>query len=190
MPPGLVIRAQLAGALRLARFDADGAEVFGNSTTEAWFSFTAALLVAPMVAIWVFIDGFGTPDGTPFLSSVIFETMTYVTGWLLFPVIVWHLLVFLDKQDRYPRFVTAYNWTAVVQNGLFLGMHLVLGAIGAPEEARALFGMLMLGFVLMYGWFVARTVLEIESGPAVMIVALDLVVALVWKGFSSNLIGA
>lgn len=188
MPPGLVIRAQLAGAVKLMRFDASGAEVFGNTPAEAWFSFTAALLVAPMVVIWVFLDGFSTPPETPFIASTIFEVMTYVIGWLLFPVIVWHQLVFIGKDARYPKFITAYNWTAVVQNGLFLGMHLVLGAMGAPDEARALMGMMMLGYVLMYGWFVARVVLEIETGPAVAVVVLDLVVALVWEAFSNNLL--
>lgn len=177
------------GALKLARFDASGAQVFGNSSAEAWFSFVAALLVAPMVVIWILLDGFGTPDEMPFLSSAIFEAMSYVVGWLLFPVIAWHMLVYLGRDDRYPRFVTAYNWTAVVQNGLFLVLHLILGAIGAPDEARALMGVLILGYVLMYGWFVARSVLDIEPGPAVMVVALDLVVALVWEGFSNNVIG-
>lgn len=187
MPPGLVIRAQLTGALKLARFDASGAEAFGNSTAETWFSFVAALIVAPMVMMWIVIDGFDSPEGTPFLTAISFEFLTYIVGWLLFPVIAFHLLVFMDRDDRYPRFVTAYNWTAVIQNGLFLLMHLVLGALGAPDEARALLGVMMLAYVLMYGWFVARTVLEIETGPAVTVVALDLVVALVWEAFSHSL---
>lgn len=187
MPPGLIIRAQLTGALKLARFDASGAEVFGNSNAEAWFSFVAALIVAPMVIMWIAIDGFGAPEGTPFLTAASFEVMSYVIGWLLFPVIAFHLLVFMNRDDRYARFITAYNWTAVIQNGLFLVMHLVLGAMGAPDEARALLGVMMLTYVMMYGWFVARTVLEIETGPAVTVVALDLIVALVWEGFSYNL---
>lgn len=174
----------------MARFDASGAAVFGDSSVEAWFSFTAAIIVAPMVVVWVIIDGFGTPDGTPLLTSVFYEAMTYGIGWLLFPVIAWHVLVFLDRTDGYPRFVAAYNWTAVIQNGLFLTVHLVLMAIGAPEEARALMGMLMLSYVLMYSWFVARTILGIEAGAAVMIVTLDFVVALVWEGFTSNMIGS
>ncbi len=187
MPPGLVIRAHLAGALKLARFDQSGAEVFGNSAAEAWFSFIAAFLVAPMVVMWTVLDGFAAPEETPLLTAIIFETLSYMIGWLLFPVVAFHLLVFMGKDDRYPRFINAYNWTAVIQNSLFLVMHLVLGAMGAPEEARALLGMMMLSYVLMYGWFVARTVLEIQTGPAVTVVALDLVVALVWEGFSNNL---
>lgn len=187
MPPGLVIRAHLTGALKLARFDASGAEVFGNSNAEAWFSFIAAFLVAPMVITWIAIDGFAAPEGTPLLTSVVFEGMSYVIGWLLFPVIAYHLLVFTGRDDRYPRFINAYNWTAVIQNGVFLTMHLILGALGAPDEARAILGVMILAYVLMYGWFVARTVLEIEAGPAVTVVALDLIVALVWEAFSNDL---
>lgn len=77
MPPGLVIRAQLTGALKLARFDASGAEAFGNSTAEAWFSFIAALIVAPMVVMWIAMDGFSSPEGTPFLTSIMFEWLSY-----------------------------------------------------------------------------------------------------------------
>jgi hypothetical protein len=187
MPPGLVIRAHLEGAFKLARFDASGAEVFGNSAAEAWFSFLAAFLVAPMIVMWIVLDGFSAPEDTPLLTAAVFEFMSYVIGWLLFPVIAFHLLVFMDKDDRYPGFINAYNWTAVIQNGLFLGMHLALGAMGAPDEARALMGVMMLAYVLMYGWFVARTILEVNTGPAVMVVALDLVVALVWEAFSNNL---
>lgn len=187
MPPGLVIRAHLTGALKLARFDKSGADAFGNTAAEAWFSFVAAFFVAPMIVMWIVLDGFSTPEGTPFLTAVTFEIMSYVIGWLLFPVVAFHLLVFMGKDDRYPRFISAYNWTAVIQNSLFLVMHLVLGAMGAPDEARALLGMMMLSYVLMYAWFVAKTVLEIETGPAVTMVALDLVVALVWEGFSNNL---
>lgn len=187
MPPGLVIRAHLMGALKLARFDASGAEVFGNTAAEAWFSFIAAFIVAPMVVMWIILDGFAAPKGTPLLTAAIFESMSYIIGWLLFPVIAFHLLVFTAKDDRYPRFINAYNWTAVIQNGVFLFMHLILGAIGAPDEARALFGVMLLAYVLMYGWFVARVILEIGTGPAVTVVALDLIVAIVWESFSNDL---
>lgn len=187
MSLGLDIRAYLTGALKLARFDASGAEVFGNTAAEAWFSFLAAFIVAPMVVMWIIIDGFAAPEDTPLLTTVIFEAMSYVIGWLLFPVVAFHLLIFMDKDDRYPRFINAYNWTAVIQNGAFLLLHLVLGVMGAPDEARALFGVMMLSYVLMYGWFVAKTVLEIETGPAVTVVALDLLAALAWEAFSKNL---
>lgn len=188
MPPGLVIRAQLTGALKLARFDASGAEAFGNSAAEAWFSFMAALIVAPMVIMWIALDGFDAPEGTPFLTALSFEFLTYIVGWLLFPVIAFQLLVFMGRDDRYARFLTAYNWTAVIQNGLFLLMHLVLGAFGAPDEATALLGVMLLAYVMMFGWFVARTILEIESGAAVTVIALDLIVALVWEAFSHSLV--
>lgn len=177
----------LTGAMRLARFDADGAKVFGTTGIDAMRSFFAAAVVAPMFLIWTGMHGLGTPAGTPLPYALLYELLVYVGGWLVFPVVLWQVAPAFDGRARFAHFICAYNWTAVVQNGMFMALDIVLTAAGAPLAARGFFGFVLLVYVLLYGWFVARTALGLSAGAAGIVVSVDMLTALAWEGFTDSL---
>ena len=75
---------------------------------------------------------------------------------------MWHVSEKLGCRAQFFHFLAAYNWAAVIQNGLFMAMDVIFVSIGAPEGARGLFGLILLVYVLLYAWFVAQK----RPGPA------------------------
>ncbi len=180
--------SSLKAAARLARFDGTAFQDFGSTNAHAIHSFFAAVFVAPMFFVWLGMHGTGMPDGTPLPFVAGYELLVYAGGWMLFPVIMWHVTGALDRRDRYAHFVTVYNWVAVIQNLLFFGLDLGLAAIGASDGARSFFGLVLLVYILIYAWFTIRGALDLTAGTAVTIVVLDFMTALVWEQFSSGLV--
>ncbi len=178
----------LYGATLLARFDRDGLNAFGHEGADAAKSFFAAVIVAPMYLVWMVLYGDAYPENTPFIFAFVFESLSYVIGWLIFPLVVWYLSPALGCRERFFHFLTAYNWVAVVQNAMFMGMDLLFWALGAPEMARGFFGLLLFAYILLYGWFVAKHALGLPGGPAATIVALDMAVTMFWKMITDGMI--
>jgi len=178
----------LYGAALLAKFDRDGLNAFGHEGIDAWRSFYAAVIVAPMYLIWVAIYGQPHPEGTPFVSVLLFETLSYAIGWLIFPLVLWHLSPVLGCRDRFFHFLAAYNWVALIQNSLFIGMDLLFALVGAPDGARGFLGLAVLVYVLLYGWFVAKEGLGLAAGPAATVVALDMITSMFWELISDGMI--
>lgn len=188
MPTRAEVLTALLGALKLARFDTDGARFFGNTSHAAWQSFFAAILAAPFYLFLVVAHGFGADEGTHAVMAMIFSLLSYAGGWLFFPVIVWFVVRAMDREDRFAHFLAAYNWSAVIHNALFFLLALIDAVIGTSTGARGLFTLLILVYVALYIWFVARTTLEIRSGQAAMIVGVDVLSAVVWAGFGDRLV--
>jgi len=188
MITGVEVHRALYGAGLLAKFDKDGLNAFGHEGTDAARSFYAMAIVAPMYVIWMLLYGQPHPEGTPFLSVALFEALVYIIGWLIFPLVLWHLSPVLGCRDRYFHFLSAYNWAAVIQNAVFMGMDLTFWLIGAPLGARGFFGLILLVYVLLYGWFVARHGLGLAPGPAVTVVALDMIISMFWELITDGMI--
>lgn len=182
------VHRSLYGAALLAKFDSDGLNAFGHEGADAAKSFFAAIIVAPMYLLWIILYGENYPEGTPFIFAFLFESLTYVIGWLIFPLVVWHLSPVLGCGDRFFHFLAAYNWAAVIQNALFMGVDLLSWLVGAPEMARGFFGLMLFAYILVYGWFVAKHALGLPGGPAATIVALDLMISMFWEMITDGMI--
>ena len=101
------------------------------------------------------------------------ETIAYIIGWVLFPLVVFYLVETLGKQERYAGFIIAYNWAAVLQNGFYLPFAILFQLGLIPGEAAGLLNLLLLGLVLAYTWFVAKSALDISGAVAGGIIILD-----------------
>ncbi len=188
MARGIVVIGSLKAAAKLARFDASGLQDLGHTATDAWRSFYAAVIVAPMFMFWVGLHGTRAPEGASLAFVVPFEILVYIGGWFLYPVIMWHVTGLLDRRERFAHFVTVYNWVAAIQNLLFFTLILVLGAAGASDGATSFFSFLMLMYVFAIGWFAAKGALAIAGGTAVTLVILDFITSLVWEQFTGALV--
>ncbi len=113
--------------------------------------------------------------------------LAYAVGWLLFPVIMWQVSDALNCRQNYSRFIVAYNWSALLQHGLFIGSDLMMIGLGFPDSAKGLVLVIVLGYMLVYQWFVAKNALEVTSGIAVLIVAIDLLTSVLWETVSTGL---
>ena len=70
-------------------------------------------------------------------------------------------------------FIIAYNWAAVLQNSFYLPFAILVQLGLIPSEAAGLLNLLLLGLVLAYTWFVAKSALDISGAVAGGIIILD-----------------
>ncbi len=178
----------LYGAYRLARFDARGMTYFETSIEGFWRSFYAAVIVAPFYATLLFMRhaaGETTAGGFRFASI---EAIAYVIAWVAFPLVMVSVARVLNREERYLGYIVAYNWAAVLQNGLYLPLGM-LGVTGAvPAETARVLGLIALSLILVYAWFIARVALNVGAGAAAALVALDLVLSVFINAVASAML--
>lgn len=170
------VGTSVRGAVRLLFGDAGGMESFDDSIERFWRSFWAAAYAAPLAVILIFAMQAGTPPKSWGRYFVV-NGIIYVMAWFLWPLIMVSVARWLDRGNRYFRYIQAYNWAQLVGLGIKLG---VLVMAQAMFQGRG--GAFLLFFVtivlLVYLWFVARTVLEVSGRVAAGLVTADIAVAI------------
>ena len=163
----------LYGALRLARFDPSGLDFFEQTETGFWRSFFAAVLVAPFYLMLTSIRYSGLTETVPFVRFLAIETIAYVIAWVAFPLLMASLTRTLGREAHYIRYIVAYNWAAVWQNALYMPVAMLsVGGVLSAANANVL-GVLALGLIVIYVWFVTKTALEVRAAVAAGIVVID-----------------
>ncbi len=178
MAPLSEIIRSLYGALHLARGDTSGMAFFNATEQGFWRSFTAAILIAPLFALLLTIRYHVNEAGVSLLRFTAIETIAYVVSWVAFPLLLFHLTDILGIGHRFIRYIVAYNWASVLQNLLYLPFALLVEAHLVQGAGSTFFGILLLGLVLLYTWFVTRTALEVTNLLAAGLVMIDLVLSI------------
>ena len=84
MPPADYILQSLRAAVRFARFDARGLQLFDITLDGYWRSFAAALLVLPLSAIVQLLDFPQSPGGPLWVALV--QLSEFAIGVVAFPM--------------------------------------------------------------------------------------------------------
>lgn len=168
----------LYGAFRLAHLDAAGMRYFNISREGFWRSFLAAAIVAPFYAFLLILayPRFDTPpDAVRFASA---EAIAYVVAWVAYPLVIAALSERLDRWNRFIGYIVAYNWSAVLQNALFIPVNILLITGVFAAEAGFILWLVVFSAILVYIWFIARTALSLSPMAAAGIVSIDVVLNL------------
>jgi hypothetical protein len=180
----------LYGAYRLARLDAGGMAWFDRTLAGFWKSFFAAVLAAPLYVLLTALHLFND-TGRELLETAggmrifLIESLAYVIGWVLFPLVMIRVTDLLQRQQEYMGFIIAYNWAGVIQIAAFLSV-VALSAPGLlPEAAGDFLSMVVFFAILYYQWFITRTALRIRTGAAVAIVCLDIALSIFITGIAN-----
>lgn len=176
------------GAYRLAMLDKTGLNYLDRSPEGAIRSFNAALIVLPAYAVLVVLRLWDVLPDVSLLRFVTVEGLAYVISWTAFPLAMFHISGLLDRSERYFDFLSAYNWSSVIQMGVYLPVVAVADSGLLPEglDEGLVLGVTML--VLMYQWFIARTTLDINGGSAAGVVLLDMILAIFITGVSDGML--
>ncbi len=177
MPVGQEILNSVFGAFRLALLDASALRWFSLSLPGFWRSFAAAIVVAPPFALIVALRF--DPQGMPAESYWLIESVTYVLGWAVFPLVMVPVCWALSLGGHYVSYIVVYNWSAVVQVAAILPVVVVDASGILPTLLSTLLGLLVTGALLFYQWFIARTALQAAPLVAMIVVTVDLLLALV-----------
>jgi hypothetical protein len=176
MPTYAEIQRSVEAAWLLARGDQRGMAMFDLSLEGFWKSFAAALLVAPAYGI-VLLDQYRLVGWPEHVTGTMFaELVSFVLGWLAFPIVNIFLTRLLGLSTRYVPLIVANNWSAVVQVALYTTVVIVGMVLPADLRTLALFVATLA--VLTYQWFVIRTALQTTSATAFGLVAVDILTSI------------
>ncbi|MBR0654897.1 hypothetical protein [Plastoroseomonas arctica] len=171
---GIVIGAGLRGATRLARGHADGLRDMESTPEGAGRSFWVAALCLPIFIALRLLDTDSAPaSGRGFVA----ELIGYALSWVLFPLFARHLATSIGRAVQWPRYIAAWNWCNAIQYVLMLALT-VPSLLGASPGFASAISLVVLGYGLWLGWFVARTALGIEGRNAAGFVLLDMALSL------------
>jgi hypothetical protein len=172
------IAKALHGAWRLARFDRSGLAFYGHDETAFWLSFRAALIVYPAFFILLPLGSSDIEAGTTdWVRVILVETIAYVIGWTAFPLVILPVTRFLGREKLWLDFIIVYNWSVVLQYGLFLvAVGVSLSGL-APDFLQG--DLLYLAYIAVFAYecFIARVALDISWPAAGMIVLVDFVLS-------------
>jgi hypothetical protein len=178
---GEVVRS-IYGAWRLACRDPLGLQLLDTSEAGFWRSFYAALIALPPYAIMTaFRLARDVPASEPARLFAI-ESIAYVIGWTIFPLAAFYLTRMLGRAQHYTAYVVAYNWASVLQMALYLPVTMLSVGGVVSTGIGALLGLIAMGAIVSYQYYIARTVLDIEPMPAVGLVVTDLMLGLMLNG--------
>jgi hypothetical protein len=174
IPPDIV--NALVGAWRLARFDRSGLAFFGHDKAAFIGSFRAAIITYPAFLILLVLRLSDAEwQETDLLHLFLVETIGYVIAWAAFPLLMLPVTRFLGREHLWLGFIVVYNWSQVVQYGVFLVATGLAESGLLPSELAVGIASAATVAVLGYEWFIARVALDISASAAVMIVLVDLV---------------
>jgi hypothetical protein len=169
IPPGPnILRGPsvLRGIVRVACGRADGIDQFAG-TSHAFLASLAPLLAFPLVGTaLLLLNGGGAPAVADLLATV--------TVLLAPPVLSFELARLWERQARWLRFATAFNWCQwllpVLASVLLTALGILL-RVGLPEHAATAMLVLGLGgYALWLHWFLARHGLALSRPRAAMLV--------------------
>ncbi len=167
------LAAALTGAVQLARFNASGMRYFDFSTIGFWRSFLAAGIVAPFF-IALLVIRHSDNNAAIFIHHICLESLTFLIAWLLFPLALFYVTIFIDRRNYYVPYIVAYNWSGAIQNGFSLPIA-ILSQLGVLSSSMAnMLALAAMFWVISFTFFVTRAALQVKTATAVSIVLFDL----------------
>lgn len=149
----------------------------------AWRSFVAALICLPAFLALRFFGWaqLGAPEDA-LLRPLAAEVIGYAAGWTAFAIASLPLARVWGREAQWPHFLSAWNWTNVVQYLVLLALT-VPAAIGLPDWAAQGLIFAGLGYAIWLEWFTVRHALGVTPLRAAAMVGLDLAIGLFMSGF-------
>jgi hypothetical protein len=177
MPRFAEIWQALYGAGRLALLDRNALRYFDLSHRGTWRSFWAAAYCYPFFLLERWLELPGEDVANTGLGHIfLVETIAYVVGWTAFPLAALALCRWLGREEGGFDFITAYNWSIILQTALFVLIGLL--SLVLPDSTAIALQRLGLVAALIYEWFIAFVAIGGGAGIAGLIVLLDIVLGL------------
>lgn len=173
MPRGAELWQALYGAWRLLRLDRQAMRYFDLSHHGAWRSFWSAVYCYPgfLLLLWLRLDT-QTIAQSSLGRIFLVETIGYIVAWCAFPLIAIGICRWIGREDEGFEFVTAYNWSQLVQTAFFVLIAAI--SLPLPDGAALALGRLALVLMLGYEWFVALVAIGAGGWIATTMVVIDI----------------
>ena len=175
MPRGAELWQALYGAWRLACVDRQAMRYFDLSHHGVWRSFWAAVFCYPgfLLLLWLRLDA-DTLAQAGLARIFLIETIGYVVAWCAFPLVAIGICRWIGREDQGFEFVTAYNWSQILQTAFFVLMAAI--SLPLPDSTATALGRLALIAMLVYEWFIAFVAVGAGGWIAAALVFLDVLI--------------
>ena len=183
MLTGAAIRNSLGGAWAVMNGRAEGLQQLDLSIGGFWRSFAAVFLILPFAVLALLgersVMAASGEAVVPLTGGIVAaHGFTVLLDWVAFPLVFAALARPLGLSRHYVPFIVARNWAAVISTAIAALAHALLVVGIVPAAAAPFLLIVVLGIVLRFAYFVARTALAVPLGIAIPIVVLDLLVSL------------
>jgi hypothetical protein len=169
----------LQGAWGLLRRHPAAPTAFNATLDGFWRSFFAAVLLLPLNLAYLAM--IGPDEGTDQAASATrwsVNFLVYVIGWTAWPLVALYITRAMDCGDRFLGYMVAFNWSQLLTDPLLIGLD-VLGRAALPQELSLFINLAAVGAVLFYQYLIARQMLAIAVGRAIVVVIAAFVLTLV-----------
>lgn len=176
----------LYGAWRLARLDPRGIELFDRSEAGAVRSFAAAVPVLPLYVLAALMLAPRGPTTHP-LRWLSVQAIAYVLSWVAYPVAAESLTRVMGCRQRFAGYLSAYNWSMVLQNAALLPLTLLTILQVLPDDIMQFLWLAAIAVVMGWLWFIARTALAIGGLAAAGLVLADQLISMLIDNLATRL---
>ena len=156
------------GALGLLRRDPAALLSFDNTMEACVRSFRLMAVTAPFYVVYSLIRYANLTVEIDTFELIAIEAVSYVINWLLFPVIFFEVARRRGWLDRYPRYISALNWTNLP--GIVIAILAIAIKMIVPA---AVGGILEIALqALFFYWFLVTTRLALGADWAMSVLLL------------------
>lgn len=128
----------------------------------------------------------GAPEAGAAIG-IVAELLGFVIGWAGFALGSLAAAEAVQRRNRWPLFIAAWNYANVVQYAMLVLVGVVPSLLGVPEAVVQGLSLIALGYVLWLEWFVARAALGVPGLQAAGIVMIDVALSLFVAGLVARL---
>jgi hypothetical protein len=158
----------------LLRLDVDYVAHFERTYDGFVRSFLPALILAPLHFAHIAL-AYGDQDAPPGIAIYAStELIAYVMTWTLFPLVMIYAARLLHREERYFAYMVPYNWFQLPLGLVVLPLTVIGDLDVIATDAFSALSLLMLGVLLTYTTFLARTGLRVSTTTAFGLVVLDI----------------
>lgn len=176
----------LYGAWRLARLDPRGIELFDRSEAGAVRSFAAAVPVLPLYVLAALMLAPRGPTTHP-LRWLSVQAIAYVLSWVAYPVAAESLTRVMGCRSRFAGYLSAYNWSMVLQNVALLPLTLLTILQVLPDDVMQFLWLAAIAAIMGWLWFIARSALAVGGLAAAGLVVVDELISMLIDSLATHL---
>jgi len=179
----------LSAAWMLARFNPAGITLLDDTPEGAWRSLAALALVLPLAGLSLLFQISGDLPTGMLLLVILVELVSQVVTVAGYLVLVHAILAHLGQDQRFPRFMAAYNWAYALQVAFLIAVATFQKVTGLGKAGSDVVEMVAVFYVLAFRLFVARTALGVGLLGGVGLVLLNALVMILVNAMTLGMTG-
>lgn len=190
IPSRAEIVSSTIGGARLLFFKPDGLGRLSRDSDAPWRSFLVWFLLLP--ALFLGLEGLRDSAAMEEAGFHFYAlwTLCSIVQWLAFPVLLLTVAGHLPLRMRVPLFVQALNWMAFPAQYILLVAGWLSDSRLLPHEIAGALGDIVLLWLLIAEWWLARRILAVSVAQAMLLVLMHFMLdyALTSLAFSRTLL--